>query len=182
MQELGVFLQRARQARGLTLEEMHTRTKISMRFLVAMEAGRFEELPGRTYSRAFLRLYAREVGLLGQEVLASYEAALLPPSPPAISPAPYGGHETRSRRGRSERLHVGRWVFIAALLATVLLLRWYFAPTYQEPPRPKQSDAAPPGGAGEKLESQPDLPELPPSPPAFDGQATEMLYTGRGAH
>ena len=46
---------------GIDLEEIHSRTKISLEALRAIESGQFDELP-QTYIRLFVRAYANEIG------------------------------------------------------------------------------------------------------------------------
>ena len=54
-------LKELRLAKEITLEELETRTKINIRYLVAIEEGNFEILPV-PYLRLFLRAYATEIG------------------------------------------------------------------------------------------------------------------------
>jgi len=61
-----------RQTRGVTLREIADTTKISMRFLQAIEAGDFHQLPGGIYSTSYLRQYAREIGYEEAKLLAYY--------------------------------------------------------------------------------------------------------------
>ena len=46
---------------GIDLEEIHSRTKISLEALRAIESGQFDALP-QTYIRLFVRAYANEIG------------------------------------------------------------------------------------------------------------------------
>ena len=50
-----------RQSRGLTLEQIADRTKISMRYLRAIEEGRLAVLPGGVYTANYLRQYAEAI-------------------------------------------------------------------------------------------------------------------------
>jgi transcriptional regulator with XRE-family HTH domain len=72
MSELGSVLIRAREARGLTLEDAERDTRISRRYLQALEAEQFEVIPAPVYARGFLRSYASYLGLDPQEVLALF--------------------------------------------------------------------------------------------------------------
>jgi cytoskeletal protein RodZ len=54
---------------GLSLEQIAEATKISMRFLRAIEAENFEEVPGGIYLRSYLRQYAVAVGCNPGELL-----------------------------------------------------------------------------------------------------------------
>lgn len=70
--ELGEWLTRAREARGLTLEDAERDTRISRRYLQALESGDLEIIPAPVYARGFLRSYAQYLGLDPQEAMARY--------------------------------------------------------------------------------------------------------------
>ena len=72
MGELGSLLTRAREARGLTLEDAERDTRISRRYLQALEAEQFEVIPAPVYARGFLRSYSQYLGLDPQEALAMF--------------------------------------------------------------------------------------------------------------
>ncbi len=72
MSELGTLLVRAREARGLTLEDAERDTRISRRYLQALEAEQFEQIPAPVYARGFLRSYSQYLGLDPQEMLAMF--------------------------------------------------------------------------------------------------------------
>src|SRR5262245_28077111 len=50
-----------RRNRGLTLQEIAQQTKISLRYLQAIEAGDTSCLPGGVYNSSYLRQYARAI-------------------------------------------------------------------------------------------------------------------------
>ncbi|MGI8926081.1 MAG: helix-turn-helix domain-containing protein [Tepidiformaceae bacterium] len=72
MSELGSWLIRAREARGLTLEDAERDTRISRRYLQALEGEQFEVIPAPVYARGFLRSYSQYLGLDPQEILALF--------------------------------------------------------------------------------------------------------------
>jgi cytoskeleton protein RodZ len=78
MASFGENLQREREMRGVTLEEISSATKISVRFLQAIEAGEFAKLPGGIFTRSFIRAYAKYLGLDEEPVLAEYQLAAQP--------------------------------------------------------------------------------------------------------
>ena len=49
--------------REISLREIAERTKISLRYLEALEEDRFDLLPAPVFAQGFLREYARYVGL-----------------------------------------------------------------------------------------------------------------------
>ena len=75
---IGEQLRAAREARGLSLEQVAAETRLPQRHLVTMEAGDFASLPGRTYAVGFAKTYAKAVGLdpeyTADEVRASLDA------------------------------------------------------------------------------------------------------------
>jgi cytoskeleton protein RodZ len=71
-ESFGTWLRQQREMREIDLQEIADRTKISMRYLQAMEDDRFDRLPGSVFARGFLREYARYVGLNPDEVVNFY--------------------------------------------------------------------------------------------------------------
>ncbi|WP_428629086.1 helix-turn-helix domain-containing protein [Sphingopyxis sp.] len=72
----GDRLRLAREAAGLSLADVATRTRITQRHLAAIEKSDFSELPGRTYVTGFARAYARAVDLPEAEVGAALRREL----------------------------------------------------------------------------------------------------------
>lgn len=86
LEQFGKELQAARQGKNVSLMDISVETRISVKFLEAIEQGRFDLLP-QTYIRAFLREYASFIGVENDEImkryaLASGETAPAPPSHP----------------------------------------------------------------------------------------------------
>lgn len=69
MSPLGETLQRARQARGMTIDDAERATRIPRRYLEALEQGNFAILPAPVYARGFLRSYSGYLGLDPAELL-----------------------------------------------------------------------------------------------------------------
>lgn len=60
---VGSQLYAAREAAGLSLTEIATRTRVPIRHLEAIEASNYSALPGSTYTIGFTRSYAKALGL-----------------------------------------------------------------------------------------------------------------------
>lgn len=73
MGSLGNKFQTAREAQGLTLEQMVSRTRIQESHLRALEADSFEQLPERVFTKGFVRAYARSLELDEEECLRLFE-------------------------------------------------------------------------------------------------------------
>ena len=63
MGHFGEELRRERESRGVALETISEKTKVITRYLTALEADKFEALPGGILSKGIVRGYARTVGL-----------------------------------------------------------------------------------------------------------------------
>src|SRR5262245_34034228 len=70
----GVELRLARVKRGLSREDLSSRTKITPLMLEAIEDLRVDRLPAPVYLRGFLRSYATEVGLAADVIVDRYLA------------------------------------------------------------------------------------------------------------
>lgn len=60
---LGEYFQRAREAKGLTLEEAASKTRILPHYLKAVEENNYARLPDEVFAKGFVRSYARMLGL-----------------------------------------------------------------------------------------------------------------------
>jgi cytoskeletal protein RodZ len=75
MTRFGEYLRREREMRGVSLEEISAATKISIRFLQAIENEEVSKLPGGIFTRSFVRTYARYLGLDEERVLTDCQLA-----------------------------------------------------------------------------------------------------------
>jgi cytoskeleton protein RodZ len=71
----GERLKREREMRGVTLEEIAVATRISPRFLEALESEQWDQLPGGIFNRGFIRSIARFLGLDEEALVADYAFA-----------------------------------------------------------------------------------------------------------
>jgi cytoskeletal protein RodZ len=96
-------LTRFRKKTGIPLEKIAERTKISLRFLRAIEDEEFEKLPGVIFSTSYLRQYAAVIGFDEAELLSYHDRKMNPPSA--------GEEEPRESENRS---FLDRWLRIPA--------------------------------------------------------------------
>ncbi len=69
-------MRRAREAAGLGLDEVTSRTRVPIRLLAALEAGDYHALPGTTYCAGFSRAFARAVGIDEAPLVAKVRAEI----------------------------------------------------------------------------------------------------------
>jgi len=72
MASLGQELRRERELRGISLQEISDSTKISLRYLRALEEDHLDVLPGRFFTKSIIRAYAQYCGLEEEAVLNKY--------------------------------------------------------------------------------------------------------------
>ena len=75
MASFGERLRHEREMRGVSLREIADATKISFRFLQALEEDRMDVLPGGLFPRAFVRQYASFLGLNAGELASDFALA-----------------------------------------------------------------------------------------------------------
>jgi hypothetical protein len=84
----GEMLRRVRESRGLTLQQIADRTKVTRRHLESIECDRYPMLPAPVYLRGIIMSLAKELRLDGQKVARSYlemmAAATAPGQPPKV--------------------------------------------------------------------------------------------------
>ncbi len=76
MASLGQELRRERELRGISLREIADSTRISLRYLQAIEEDNLDLVPGAFFIRAILRTYAKCIGIDEHQVLNKYQEML----------------------------------------------------------------------------------------------------------
>ena len=72
LEDFGSYLKAERELRGVTLEELHAKTRIPMHYLQALEKNLFDELPEEVFIRGYIRSFAKVIGANEDEVLSAY--------------------------------------------------------------------------------------------------------------
>ena len=112
----GEHLKREREMRGVSLEEISAATRISTRFLEAIENEQWDQLPGGVFNRGFIRSIARYLGLDEDGLVAEY--ALETKGESEKLPGPHASSETT----RNWRPVVAALVVVGMVLAAGLLV------------------------------------------------------------
>jgi cytoskeletal protein RodZ len=99
-------LPRFRKKAGISLEQIADRTKISLRFLRAIEAEEFNKLPGGIFSTSYLRQYAEATGYDESELLLHFERK--------VNPQPITSEPPKENASRRFLDRLDRWLRIPA--------------------------------------------------------------------
>jgi cytoskeletal protein RodZ len=125
--ELGQKLTEAREAKGLSIDQLHEITKIQKRHLVAIEEGKYDVLPGAFYARAFIKQYADAVGLNGEELLVEYQSTI-PQSEKREVPQVSTGQKTQETMQKSSSWPIADHmpkILIALLVIAFGVVVWF---------------------------------------------------------
>jgi cytoskeletal protein RodZ len=76
--EIQQDLMERRKAKGLSLLQIASATKIHLRYLEAIECGAFNKLPGGVYTESYIRQYARAVDDADGALLEHYRNVFAP--------------------------------------------------------------------------------------------------------
>jgi cytoskeletal protein RodZ len=106
----GERLKREREMREVSLEELTKATRISTRFLLALENEEWEKLPGGVFGHGFVRTIARYLGLDEESLLGEYDMAR-------------GGQALAEPAKPEERIpSPPKWLPVAAVFVVLLIV------------------------------------------------------------
>ena len=75
VEDIGAKYRLIREEKGIDMQTVADETKIQKKFLQAIEENQWEALPGEVYLRGFLRIYAKYLGIDGQEIIDIYNSS-----------------------------------------------------------------------------------------------------------
>jgi len=153
MSNFGATFRKARETAGLPLEKIAAETRISTRFLQAIESESFELLPGGIFNRGFIRSYAEYLGLDPEQIVADYDRM----SAKVQEPLEVLRNEERESSRRSDR----NLIPIAAAILVVAIVAYYLI---TRKPAADVTEQAAPAAAVAKVEAPPVETITPPPP------------------
>lgn len=183
----GAILAQAREAAGLSVQDVAVQLRLAPRQVTAIERDDFASLPGRTFVRGFVRNYARLLKLDVDAILAA-----LPGDGAAALDRPSLAATTRAigelPSERAARPGAAKWAIPLVLIAIVAIAALY---EFSRPPSPAPVATTPPAAPAPPPAAEPSpssspapqanaQPEGPPPAPAA-GTTTTSLPNPVGA-
>jgi cytoskeleton protein RodZ len=163
---IGPSLKEAREARGLSVEDVASHLRLSTRQIHALENDEFSALPESTITRGFIRNYARLLEINSEPLLDTYRAYSPTGTPKAITIQSANILISGGDR-RPWLAYISASVVIAALLGAWLL---YF----EHPQTPPAGEAQPAPPVAAEQESQAVTEPLPIAAlPAAEREASQ---------
>jgi cytoskeleton protein RodZ len=189
--DFGAHLRLAREKRGLTLQQIAATTKISARVLASLERNDISILPGGIFSRAFVRSYAREIGLDPDATVELFVSRFPAESAPAPAPVSSSEDPVEFESGRRVATTLLQLVGLSVVVVVAALI--YFnlrgsskVPSPSETPRsiaPARSaePSAPPAATAGETSPSP-LPDAVQAPSSDTAAAPSGDARGAGAN
>jgi len=176
----GAQLKAAREAAGLSLDQVAQQLKLAPRQVRALEEENFGMLPGRTFTRGFMRNYARLLNLDPDLLVAHLPDAAHAPS---LESPPL--HSTGTTMAELPTAHArapsfGRWLIPLVLVASIVAAagyEWYRGRPAGVAAPPRSAETAPPPAPNTSTTPLPNpvAPDsgapAPAAPPATSGQS-----------
>jgi cytoskeleton protein RodZ len=145
----GARLRAAREAAGLSLDQVAQQLKLAPRQVKALEDESFGDLPGRTFSRGFVRNYARLLHLDAQDLLAHLPDVAQAPALESPTLHSTGTMIAELPSSSTPRAGLGRWLIPLILIGCIVgaaAYEWYrggLSNSPDAPPRPVASERLP---------------------------------------
>jgi cytoskeletal protein RodZ len=152
-ESIGEKLRLARETRGIALRDISEQTRISMRYLEAIELDDYRRLPGGIFNRSFIRAYAKFIGYDEQEAMDEYARTLRErgEEEDETSPKPFRSLVYTDDGGFYNRSPLMTLLLAIVILAVLSLCVWAGLHFYQrsEAPRtrPGTGQRFPPGNS-----------------------------------
>ncbi|HEX5989985.1 MAG TPA: helix-turn-helix domain-containing protein [Solirubrobacterales bacterium] len=170
---VGNKLREARTRRKLTLQEVEAATKIRARYLQAIETEDWDQLPGDTYARAFIRTYGALLGLDGDRLAEDQRRGRGAARPgerlPRVDPRP-----RRVMRKRRSGPRVPSGLVAALVTALVVVALLVVGLTAGDSGDSGPGSEARPAGSGKNTDA--DQRQAPQ--PAAEGHTLRLLANG----
>lgn len=126
LSELGSKLKEARIEKGLTLNDLQEITKIQKRYLLGIEEGNYDSIPGKFYVRAFIKQYAEAVGIDTESLFDEFKQEI-----PSVYEEDIQEQITRTQsrktdQAASKMIELLPKVLITAIVIGLIILGWFF--------------------------------------------------------
>ncbi|MFO7808964.1 helix-turn-helix domain-containing protein [Guyparkeria sp.] len=188
---VGERIRRGREAAGLSSADLAQPLNLDLKVIECIERDELEDVPGRPYILAYLRTWAGQLGLDGDELIAQYNAQRAPDNGVAQG----GIHPTldvMEPKGRAVGRRLLGWVGVLIVVAIVALALsrlnvdsvqgWWFdlrGETAESSSNPDSASASENSSGDERPAIEGALDE-PPAPPTEAASSTAASDDGAG--
>jgi cytoskeletal protein RodZ len=163
----GEELRLAREARGITLRHISDQTRISMRYLEAIESNDYKRLPGGIFNRSFIKAYAKLIGFDEEKAMEGYLRTAREQGDAAdeVATTPYKPHVYTDAGSRSPLMTLLLTILILGVLSlgVYAVLHWYQRrdAAHSNPPQPPAPTSTQPVNPSTAPPTNPSTPIVP---------------------
>ena len=154
----GQLLREAREKQGLSQQAIADKLFLRVNIISDLEENRLDENTSVTFFKGYVRLYAKNVGLNPEELIALFEQYHTAPKPPAKL-------QSFSKRV-AKQAHDDRWMMVTYIIALILLagvvVWWYQQPANDDDFVPSSTTTS--TTSSSSAASQPAEAPKPPAP------------------
>jgi cytoskeleton protein RodZ len=175
---IGEELRQAREAAGLSTDDVAMQLKYASRQIESLEYERFDRLPGPTIARGMVRNYARLLKLDPEPLVARMAAGVDKPAEPAEQAARLRRSVPFSDGARRSTLVYAVLSLGILVLVGVLAYGWQqerASPQFVTPVAPQMEASAQPVAAEEKEKSEPTPQMAHPKPEPVEKKESKVL-------
>ena len=121
-------LRKTREAKGLSLEDLFQRTRVRVVYLQAIENEEFNLLPVPVYTKNFIKIYARALGIDSEPIIKKYEDYL---SSRKAAPAPAPEDVLAGKHLLAKINRLKTYLSITFVLMVVIIVSWLIFKQYE---------------------------------------------------
>ncbi|HEX3032516.1 MAG TPA: RodZ domain-containing protein [Bacillota bacterium] len=162
MGQVGEILRRAREEKGLTLQQVEDETNMRWKYIEALELENYDIIPGKAYVRGFLRNYAAFLELDPEEILEKYRLSTEIAKP--VETVEEKAKPSRPKAGTDRSRGGTASAAIAVLVVAAALGGWWYFTSTKKPVETPPGVSENPPLSSNKPEPQPTTPVPQPSP------------------
>jgi cytoskeleton protein RodZ len=168
MESVASELKSQREKQNISLAQIAKDTRISLRYLESLEAGRYSDLPGGIYNRAFLRAFCERLNIDQKAIIKRYEEEISP----RVEKSPKSKVQSSSHRHHAVLI----WSAILLIVALVLFLNrnWLadvFSQAFHSQPGTRPEPSKQPATPSPSSSVQPGSMSADQSFPSISGEA-----------
>jgi cytoskeleton protein RodZ len=159
MESIGEFFRQVRETKGLTIDEVASKTRIRSDFVKALEDGNFAKLPDQVFARGFVRSYARSLGLDEDDAIHRFAQ-----SAGAYYDKQIERERLKVRQAEEERKRQANRKAVAIAIGIAILTLIFLLSREQSSLLVRRSSSDPPASASKR--TAPPTPESQDAPPS----------------
>jgi len=172
MESIGEFFRQVRETKGLTIDEVASKTRIRTDFVKALEDGNFAKLPDQVFARGFVRSYARSLGLDEDDAIHRFDQS---------AGAYYDKHVERERlrvrQAEEERKRKANRKAVAIAIGIAIITLIFLLSREQSSLLVRRSSSDVPTSAAKRI--PPPIAEAQDAPPSQLAEAVPVAPKGK---